>query len=182
MPVPYLRALLSQRNKLGCLYLPFVASLSSLTESDALFRVGLLIVTDGSPTEWAHFDPAERPPRTPAQDLAHPGSTVMLAIRAKSPVVVEDIAKELRKKTKEKRRYLKCNTREGEEGAQLCYPVIHPTTGRVEYVITIAGDKKCCLLERHQALYEWIIDLKFPEFYLARAALAYKRLRIEPEY
>lgn len=157
--------------QIGLLVSALRGAFEFIDQSGALFRVGLLIITDGSPTEWAHFDPAERPPRTPANDLGHPGSTVMHAIRAKAPVVVEDIAKELNKKTKDKRRYLKCNTREGEDGAQLCYPIIHPATGRVEYVITIAGDKKCCLLERHLALYEWII-----EHYALRIALEHSLL------
>ena len=129
-----------------------------IDQTNSFFRVGLLLIKNDEPYEWAYFDPAERPPRTPASDLSHPGSTVMRSIKAKTPVLVEDIAKELNIKNKDKRRYLKCNTVEGEDGSQLCYPLIHPATGKVEYVITIAGDRKLCLAEKHLPLYTWLID------------------------
>jgi hypothetical protein len=127
-------------------------------DKDTLFRVGLLIIQDGKPVEWAHFEPAERPPRTQATELDHPGSTVMQCIGKKSTVLVEDIQKELRIRNKEKRRYLQLNTRSNENGSQLCYPIAHSATGKIEYVITVAGDRRCCLIEKHLPLYEWIID------------------------
>lgn len=42
----------------------------------------------------------------------------MRSIKAKAPVLVEDIAKELKIKTKDKRRYIKFNTQEGEDGSK----------------------------------------------------------------
>ena len=61
-------------------------------------------------------------------------------------------------KNKENRRFLKFNTVDGEDGSQLCYPIIHPATGKVVYVITVAGDKKLCLAEKYLPLYTWLID------------------------
>lgn len=129
-----------------------------IDSADTLYRVGLLIIRDGKPVEWAHFDPADHPPRTPPTDLSHPGSTVMHAVRARTTVIVEDIARELRGRSKNNRRYVRGNTRDDDEGSQLCYPVIHPATGQVEYVITVTGDGKCCMPEKHRPLYEWIIN------------------------
>lgn len=129
-----------------------------IDQTDSYFRVGLLLIKDDKPHDWACFAPAERPPRTTATELSHPGSTVMRSIQAKTPILVEDIAKELKIKNKDNRRFLKCNTREGEDGSQLCYPIIHPATNKIEYVITIAGDKKLCLEEKHLPLYKWLID------------------------
>jgi len=133
-------------------------SIERIDQTNSFFRVGLLLIKNDEPYEWAYFDPAERPPRTTAEELSHPGSTVMRSIKAKSPVLVEDIARELKLKNKEKRRFLKYNTVDGEEGSQLCYPIIHPATNKVEYVITIAGNKKLCLEEKHLPLYTWLID------------------------
>jgi hypothetical protein len=133
-------------------------SIEYIDQTDSFFRVGLLMVQDDKPYEWACFTPAQRPPRTAASELSHPRTTVMLSIKAKTPILVEDIAKELKIRNKDKRRFLKCNTTEGEEGSQLCYPIIHPATGKVEYVITIAGNKRLCLEEKHLPLYTWLID------------------------
>ena len=133
-------------------------SIERIDQTDSFFRVGLILIKNDMPYEWACFVPAERPPRTTAVELSPPGSTVMRSIKAKSPILVEDIAKELKLKNKDKRRFLKCNTVEGEEGSQLCYPIIHPATNKVEYVITIAGNKKLCLEEKHLPLYTWLID------------------------
>jgi hypothetical protein len=134
------------------------ACIECIDQTNSFFRVGLLLIKNDEPYEWACFDPAGRPPRTPAGDLSHPGSTVMQSIKTKTPVLVEDIAKELKIKNKDNRRFLKFNTAAGEDGSQLCYPIIHPATGKVAYVITVAGDKKLCLAEKHLPLYTWLID------------------------
>lgn len=131
---------------------------SYLDEENALFRVGLLKITDGVPDEWVAFSPESHPPRTPANQLSTPTSTVAQAIKSRSVVVVDDIQKELKKRTKDERRFLKGNTQPNEQGSQLCYPVVHSTSGNVEYVITVAANKKECLVERHAELYSWIID------------------------
>lgn len=144
--------------QIGLLVSALRGAFESIDQTNALFRVGLLTVKNGKPEEWAHFDPAERPPRTTPEQLSCVGSTVMRCIKAKSSVLVEDIAKEITVKSKKNRRYLKCNTKDGENGSQLCYPIIHPTTGKIVYVITIAGNKKCCLPEKHLPLFEWIIE------------------------
>ena len=134
------------------------ATIEHIDQTNSFFRVGLLLIKDDKPHAWAYFDPAERPPRTDAKDLSNPRSTVMQSIKAKTPVLVEDIAKELKIKNKENRRFLKFNTVDGEDGSQLCYPIIHPATGKVVYVITVAGDKKLCLAEKYLPLYTWLID------------------------
>lgn len=146
------------RQQIDLLVSALRTSIDWIDQTNAFFRVGLLVIKNNEPVEWAYFDPAERPPRTLPKDLSHPGSTVMKAIKAKSPILVEDIAKELKIKNKDKRRFLKCNTTEDEDGAQLCYPIIHPATGVIEYMITIAGDKKLCLEEKHLPLYVWLIE------------------------
>lgn len=129
-----------------------------IDNTGAYFRVGLLTVEEGKPIEWAQFYPPERPPRASESDLAHPGSTVMNSIRSKRTVIVEDINKEVKKRKKQDRRYLKLHNRDDEQGSQLCYPVVDPSTREVVLVLTIAGDKQCCLREKHLELYEWIID------------------------
>ncbi len=130
-----------------------------IDEENAAYRVGLLRIENAAPTEWVAFEPASQPPRTPPAQLAAPSSTVSYSIRTRSIVVIEDIQAELnRKGNKKERRYLRSNTQESDQGSQLCYPINHGSTGSVEYVITIAGNKKACLIEKHAELYAWIIE------------------------
>lgn len=128
-----------------------------MDKEKTVYRVGLLRIVNDKPVDWFSFDPASLPPRTEAQTLGAPTSTVSQCIKNKSLVVVEDIQKELNKKTKRERRYIKCNTQEADEGSQLCYPLIHPATGKVEYVFTIAGNRSGCLIEKYSELYAWVI-------------------------
>lgn len=131
-----------------------------IDEKNVFFRVGLMSVKDGSPSEWISFEPQSSPPRTKPDQLSAPTSAISCAIRTKSIVIIEDIQKELaRKTTKQDRRYIRGHTQDGEHGSQLCYPVVHAATGNVEYVICIAGDQALCLQERHAGLYRWIIDV-----------------------
>ena len=131
-----------------------------IDEKNVFFRVGLMGVKAGSPSEWIAFEPQSAPPRTKPEQLSAPTSTISCAIQKKSIVVIEDIQKELaRKTTKQDRRYIRGHTQDGEQGSQLCYPVVHAATGNVEYVICIAGDQASCLHEKHATLYRWIIDV-----------------------
>lgn len=123
-----------------------------------IFRVGLLRIEEGKPVDWYSFDPASHPPRTQAIALKAPTSTVSQCIKSRSIVVVDDIQKELSKKTKKQRRFVRGNTQDDDQGSQLCYPLIHPATGKVEYVVTIAGNRTNCLVARHSELYAWVIS------------------------
>ncbi|MBF6041430.1 hypothetical protein H8F22_21340 [Pseudomonas sp. P154a] len=129
-----------------------------LDESNAHFRVGLLRITNNKPTDWVCFEPISHPPRTEPGQLSAPSSAVSTAIRKKCIVVIEDIQRELLKTSKDKRRFLAGNTQINDQGSQLCYPITHASTGKIEYVITIAGNKKSCLIEKHAELYAWILE------------------------
>lgn len=67
----------------------------------------MLRIENDKPVDWFSFDPASLPPRTEAQTLSAPTSTVSQCIKNKSLVIVEDIQKELNKRTKKKGDILK---------------------------------------------------------------------------
>ncbi|MBY0417191.1 MAG: hypothetical protein K2W88_03905 [Pararheinheimera sp.] len=130
-----------------------------LDDKNTVFRVGLMRISNSAPVEWVAFEPAAHPPRTQPEQLAAPSSTISLSIRTKSIIVVEDIQNELSKKSnKKERRFLRGHTQETDQGSQLCFPITHASTGAVEYVVCIAGNKKACLIEKHAELYKWIIE------------------------
>lgn len=122
------------------------------------FRVGLLKIEKNRPVDWISFDPASMPPRTSAESLQAPTSTVSQCIKARSIVVIDNVQKEISKKSKNERRFMKGNLQHTENGSQLCYPLIHPATGEIEYVVTIAGNRASCLVEKHAELYAWVIE------------------------
>lgn len=129
-----------------------------LDQTRSLLRVGLIRIIDNKPTEWIAFEPMSHPPRTSAPQLSAPSSTVSATLKTKSIVVVEDIQAELSVKTKDKRRFLALNTQPTDQGSQLCYPIIHASTGKIEYIITIASNKKLSLQTSHKELYTWILE------------------------
>lgn len=129
-----------------------------MDNTDTVFRVGLLKIENNKPIDWYSFDPVSLPPRTPAKALKTPTSTVAHCIKTRSIVVIEDIQKELSKKAKKDRHFVKSNVQDSDEGSQLCYPLIHPATGNIEYVFTIAGNRANCLNKKHKELYSWIIE------------------------
>jgi hypothetical protein len=134
-----------------------IRSVFEYMNSDTEYRVGLLRIIKSKPAEWFAFDPIGTPPRTEAKMLGSPSSTVSHCIKTKAIVVVEDIQKELKVKNKSDRRFLKSNTTDTDQGSQLCFPIIHASTGEIEYVITLAGNKSHCLKEDFIPLYTWIL-------------------------
>lgn len=145
------------------------------------FRVGLLKVDNNKPIDWYSFDPASLPPRTQASALKAPTSTVSQCIKSRSIVVVNDVQKELEKKNKKDRRFMRGNLQDSEEGSQLCYPIIHSATGSVEYVITVAGNRSECLKEKHSELYAWIINHFAVRVCMEHSLLIMKGKANEPE-
>ncbi|WP_444921296.1 hypothetical protein ACJJID_02190 [Microbulbifer sp. CnH-101-G] len=129
-----------------------------MDEHQAIFRVGLIRVIKNKPNEWFSFDPASLPPRTPASNLSAPSSTVSHAIKSRSIIIVENIQKELKKRAKKDRRFMKGNIQDNENGSQISYPIIHSATGEVEYVITIATNREDCLKDKYKELYSWVIN------------------------
>lgn len=129
-----------------------------MDDAKTTFRVGLLKVENNKPVDWYSFDPVSLPPRTQAKALKAPTSTVSQCIKSRSIIVIDDIQKELTKKTKKERKFVRGNTQDSDQGSQLCYPLIHPATGQVEYVFTIAGNRANSLISKHAELYAWVIN------------------------
>lgn len=126
--------------------------------SDVNFRVGLIRVINNQSIDWTCFAPTTSPPVTEARDLNAPTSTVAACIKEKGIVIVGDIQKELKKKTKNDRKFVKFNFKDGKNGSQLCCPVFHPVTREIEYVVTVQSDKEKTFTDRHHALYQWILE------------------------
>lgn len=144
--------------QLGLLIESMKTVFEQLDHSEASYRVGLLEIKDGKPNEWYCFTPKHDPPRTSLETLSSPTSTVSACVEPKSLIVIEDIQKELSKKSAKNRRFVKGSTQKYEQGSQLCYPIIHPENKKIIYVVTIAGNKKNSMLERYRYIYAWVLQ------------------------
>jgi hypothetical protein len=128
-----------------------------LSQGGVDYRVGLIKVENDKPIEWVTFHPLSRPPATEASALSAPTSTVARCIKARAMVVVADVKAELGKRKKDDRRYFSTNDAKI-DGSQLCYPIIHPGTQKIQHVVTIAGNKPDSLNEKHDELYLWVLN------------------------
>ena len=122
------------------------------------YRVGLLKIVQGKPVEWVAYFPEGRVPRMKPKDLAAETSTVSRCIEKKKIIVIDDIQKEIKKKSKADRNYVAGFIEKGEAGAQICYPIFDTVSQEVSYVLTVAGRKNGCLKANRYAIYEWIIE------------------------
>jgi hypothetical protein len=132
----------------------FFSSMDAHTQ----FRVGLMRVIDGKPKGWIHFLPESHVPRSGPEELSAPTSTIMRCVEAKSIVIVDDIKKELERRSKDDRRFIKANSPVA-DGSQLCFPVIDHSSRQVVFVITIAGNRTACLMESRADMYSWVLHI-----------------------
>jgi len=79
--------------------------------------------------------PQHKAPNSSLQELRNRDSAIEQAAAARSPVIISDIARELRKPGA--KRFCKGAPGSSDEGSIIAYPVIHQPTGDVPYVITI---------------------------------------------
>lgn len=120
------------------------------------------------------FLPHGSGPKSNAATLQSPEATVNRAAKLKKPIVVADIAAELRKK--KNRQYAPGSGGSGNEGSMICYPVIDPELPNdVPFVITIKYFQKNHFTVTRRRRYEFVLQ-RFSE----RIAME-NRLRIIKE-
>lgn len=129
-----------------------------ILKNNVSFRIGLMTVSNEELVEWFAFAPIEHPPTTGPDTLSAPSSTIMRALKTRRMIIVPDVAKELQKKNKKERNFVKGNFREKDNGAILALPIHCPNTQKPIYVLSIFGDQSFCLDEKSHELYTWILD------------------------
>ena len=150
------RAITKPQDQIQLLVDGIRAVFSSIDATGAEFRVGLLSVEHGKFSSWFGYSPIGRVPRTTPNELNAPTSTASNALKTQSIVVIDDIQRELTKRTKNDRRYFGGQHLD-EDGSQLCIPVFDPSNGQICYVLTVAGNRQKCLCSKNSELYSWIL-------------------------
>ncbi len=142
------------------------------------YKVGLVRIIEGKIADWSAYCPEEYQPRTTIEQLSHPSSAIMQAIKTRNSILISDIQNELLKKQKQNRKMIKGNRPLDEEGSILVDPIISPTTKNVEYVITVAGDSKNSLTEGNLEIYRWILTNFRQRIILEHNLLTIKELEV----
>jgi len=142
------------------------------------YKVGLVRIIDAQLHDWSAYCPEEYQPRTTIEQLSHPSSAIMQAIKSRNTILIPDIQSELSKKQKQTRKMIKGNRSADEEGSLLVDPIISPTTKNVEYVMTIAGDSKNSLIESNLEIYRWILTNFRQRIILEHNLLTIKELEV----
>jgi hypothetical protein len=146
-----------------------------LSKNKVNFRVGLIKIDKGKPSEFFCFQPEEHPPKTKISTLGAPTSSVMRAIQNGNMVLVSDIQKELKKKNKDERNFVKGNKKPADDGSILTYPIYCPNTKEPIYVLSILGKEKNSIDENNKELYEWLLDHFLPRIIIEHHLLIMKR-------
>jgi hypothetical protein len=129
-----------------------------LQNDEVEFRVGLMSIKDNKPDDWFAFAPTTHPPRTSPDRLSSPTSTIMRALTTGTMIIVSDIQAELKKNSKVERNIIKGNIQPHDSGSILACPIYCPNVRKPIYVLSILGNKKNCLEEKHRELYTWVLD------------------------
>ena len=103
------------------------------------FRVCVILVEDGIPSDFYYYHPISEPPKAEIEDLQSDESTVSACIRKKDIVIVPDVHEPIGKG--EKRKYVG-STSGQDQRSIICYPVMHRYTDAIPYVIAVVADKK----------------------------------------
>jgi len=90
-------------------------------------------------------------------------------------VLVSDIQKELNKKNKDERYFVKGNKKPTDEGSILTYPIYCPNTKEPIYVLSILGKEKNAIDENNSDLYEWLLDHFLPRILIEHHLLLMKK-------
>lgn len=101
-----------------------------------LIRVVLAVIEKDEVVALPIFFPQDEPVRATVAELNKPRSAIQIAAKTKKILVIEDIAKEV-KKPEAKRRYVTVENEEDHSGSIICYPVVFNHSREVPFVISI---------------------------------------------
>lgn len=109
---------------------------SQPTKQRRLIRVVLAVLDKGNVVALPIFFPLDEPVKATVEELNRPRSALQIAAKSKKILILEDIAKEV-KRPEGKRRYVTTESEDDHSGSLICYPVVFNHTREVPFVISI---------------------------------------------
>lgn len=135
-----------------------------------LIRVVLAEITNDRISDIVCFFPQDAPIQSSIKDLNKPNSAIMTAVRTRRVVVIDDIAKELRRSNPS---YVATGNQEDHVGSIICYPVV---TGpkQVSFVISIHCEEDKWFRRARAGVYGLALDR-----FALRMKLEYELLQLK---
>lgn len=128
------------RSLLNGIYLVFLLDAETANPQDpGTISVTLARMNKGQFEKFDGWVPQNRPPNSSQQHLRRRESAIHQAAKKRKPMIVKDIARELRKAPADQR-FCPGAPGSSEEGSIIAYPVIHQATSDVPYVITVRSE------------------------------------------
>jgi hypothetical protein len=140
------------------------------------YRVGLLEIENNTVADWFTFEPTNDAPRLNAERLRVPTSAASRALLRRDTIVVQSIARECGKKSKDDRRCIRGTLAKEADGSLLTHPIYCPNTKKTVYVLTIRSDQGDCLKESEKEKYLWILQHFATRIILEHHVLTLKRI------
>lgn len=103
-------------------------------------RVNIAVIgQDGKIQSIKFHHPPQNVVRSDVSSLNNPNSTISYAVKTKKIVVIESIKKESQRNYS--RFVVTDQSRADEDGSLICYPIVHPATNKVQFVLSISCTK-----------------------------------------
>jgi len=125
---------------------------------NTLIKVGLMRVSNKLCTEWENYLPTHIGPKTPINVLNSKTSCIKRSIESRTLIIVENATAELNKNSSS-RCYINGMTPLNESGSQICFPILHPITNEVIYVLTVSCNKQNSFKNEDFEFYQWLLGV-----------------------
>lgn len=142
---------------LNGIYLVFLLDAETANpQAPGTISVTLAHMNKGQFEKFDGWVPQNRPPNSSQQHLRRRESAIHQAAKKRKPMIVKDIARELRKAPADQR-FCPGAPGSSEEGSIIAYPVIHQATNDVPYVITVRSENPNHFTPRLKARYDVLL-------------------------
>lgn len=125
---------------------------------NTLIKVGLMRISNKMCTEWENYLPSHIGPKTPISVLNSKTSCIKRSIENKTLIIVENTSEEVNKSSNS-RCYINGMTPEIESGSQICFPILHPLTNEVIYVLAVSCNRVNSFKNEDFEFYQWLLGV-----------------------
>lgn len=146
---------------------------------NTLIKVGLMKVQNKTCISWENYLPTHIGPKTPIHVLNSKTSCIKRSIESKTLIIVDDTSAETQKNSST-RSYINGMTPDNERGSQLCFPILHPITNDVIYILAVSCNKSNSFKNNDFEFYQWLFGV-FTQRLLLEISLDILKTKFEEE-
>ena len=125
---------------------------------NTLIKVGLMKIENKLCVQWENYLPTHIGPKTPINILNSKTSCIKRSIESKTLIIVQNTLDEVNKSSGS-RSYINGMTPQTESGSQICFPILHPTSNEVIYILTVSCNKPNSFRTEDLEFYQWLLGV-----------------------